>query len=196
LNLENTSKLLDKIFKANENGASFYEKLILFDVGTIALSLTLLEQIVAHSPGAHVPRHPFLWFLCPAWFLLLVSIQCCAQRIVSFHNANTLLIQQISAVSAENYIRDVSVLVGRIPAVVGGIPLTQSEPKTVGEVLKKSGEALVNAANENTGKANEILQQAAHRDKRTGIAARIGVIATTTALLLICIFAIRSILQL
>jgi hypothetical protein len=128
--------------------------------------------------------------------LLLVSIQCCAQRIVSFHKANTLLIQQISAVSAENYIRDVSVLVGRIPAVVGGIPLTQSEPKTVGEVLKKSGEALVNAANENTGKANEILQQAAHRDKRTGIAARIGVIATTTALLLICIFAIRSILQL
>src|ERR1019366_9835916 len=109
LNLENTSKLLDKIFKANENGASFYEKLILFDVGTIALSLTLLEQIVAHTPGGHVPRHPFLWFLCPAWFLLLVSIQCCTQRIVGFHNANILLVQQMSTLVSENQMRHLSV---------------------------------------------------------------------------------------
>ena len=59
--------LLDKAFRVNENGASFYEKLILFDVGTIALSLTLLGQIVAHTSGGHVPKHPFIWFLCPAW---------------------------------------------------------------------------------------------------------------------------------
>jgi hypothetical protein len=193
-NLEFTLKLLDKIFRANENGGLFYEKLILFDVGTIGLSLTLLAQIVAHSPGAHVPRYPFLWFLCPAWFLLLVSIQCSAQQIVSFHNANTLLTKQITAVSAENYIRDVTVLVGRIPAVVGEISLTQTEPQTVGEFLKKSGEALVNTANENTGKANELIQRAFETNKKLSIAARIGIIATTLALLLICVFAVQSIL--
>jgi hypothetical protein len=194
-NLENASKLLDKVIKVHENGASFYEKLVLFDVGTIALSLTLLEQIIAHSPGAHVPRHPFLWFLCPAWFLLLVSIQCCTQRIVSFHNASMLLIHQMSALSKENFIRDITVLVGRIPAVVTEIGLTQPESQTVGEVLKKDGEALVKAANEETAKASELIQQALKRDKMTGIAARIGIIATTVALLSICIFAIQSILS-
>ena len=194
-NLENASKLLDTVFKANENGASFYEKLILFDVGTIVLSLTLLGQIIAHTPGAHVPRHPFLWFLCPAWFLLLISINCCTRRMVSFHHANIVLIKQISALAGENYIQDVTVLVSRIPAVVGEIAVAQGESQTLREVLTKSGGALLNAAKENTGKANELIQKAVESDKKTGIAARIGIIATTMALLLICIFAIESILR-
>jgi hypothetical protein len=120
---ENASKVLDKVFKAHENGASFYEKLILFNVGTIALSLTLLGQIVAHTPGGHVPRHPFIWYLCPAWFLLLVSIQGCAQRIVGFHNANTLLVQQMSTLFSEDHGRHLSVIVARFSSLVGDLAL-------------------------------------------------------------------------
>jgi hypothetical protein len=185
---------LDKIFKANENGASFYEKLILFDVGTIGLSLTLLEQIIAHSPGAHVPRHPFLWFLCPAWFLLLISIHGCTRQIISFHNANNLLVSQTSALFAENYLRDVGVVLNRSPAVVMQIPLAQPQPETVGGVLKAAGEKLIQTANENTSEVNELIQQAVRANKGISIAAKISVFATTVALL-ICIFAIESALH-
>jgi hypothetical protein len=125
--LENALKILDKMFKAHENGAAFYEKLILFDVGTIALSLTLLGQIVAHTLGGHVPRHPFLWFLCPAWFLLLVSIQCCTQRIVGFHNVNLVLTQQMSILFADNHAQHLRVLLPRLSAAIGEIPLTDEQ---------------------------------------------------------------------
>jgi hypothetical protein len=72
--------------------------------------------------------------------------------------------------------------------------VTSAEPQTVGEVLKKSGEALVNTAHDNTGRANDLIRRAFETNKRLSIAARIAIFAATLALLLICIFAILSIL--
>jgi hypothetical protein len=209
--LENSLKLLDKTFKVNENGASFYEKLALFDIGTIAFSLTLLGQIVAHSVGGHVPRHPFLWFLCPAWLLLLISIQCCAQQIIGFHNANSVLTQQMANVFSDNRVQQMRALFPRLSAVIGKLALNeeqaqqfhfavspdanaQNRAKTLSEVFSNMNEALAKATNEETGKVIELLNKANEQSKKVRIAARIGILATTLALLLICIFAIQSIL--
>jgi|CZKY01.1.fsa_nt_gi hypothetical protein len=210
--VENASKVVDKVFKAHENGAAFYEKLILFDVGTIALSLTLLGQIVAHTPGGHVPRHPFLWFLCPAWFLLLVSIQCCTQRIVGFHNANILLVQQMSTLVSENQMRHLSVIIARLSTAIGEITLgnehaqqpqfstflqgdSEHKPQTLAAVFSNMNEALGKELQKGSGKADELVQRALQSDTKTGVAARIGIFATTVALVLICIFAVESILH-
>lgn len=186
LYLENASKLLDKILKVHENGASFYEKLILFDVGTIALSLTLLGQIVAHTPGGHVPRHPFIWFLCPAWFLLLVSIQSCALRS---------LLTRLSAVIGGTALSEGQAQQLRFAnSPQGGNP--QHKAQTVSEVLSNMNEVLVRATKDQTSEINALLQTEAQSNKRARIAARIGMFATILALLLICIFAIKSILAL
>lgn len=127
LNSENTSKVFDRAMKAHENGALFYEKLILFDVGTIALSLTLLGQIAAHTPGGHLPRHAFLWFLCPAWLLLLFSIQCCAQRITTYRNANMVLLKQMSDVFSRNHLRELNIMLGRLSGLIKGITLSTDQ---------------------------------------------------------------------
>jgi hypothetical protein len=210
--LENALKLLDKSFKSNENGAAFYEKLVLFDVGTIALSLTLLGQIVAHTAGGHVPRHPFLWFLCPAWFLLLVSIQCCAQQIAAFHNSNTVLIQQMSNWLSDNRVQQMRALLPRMSAMVGKLHLSdeqakqlhfaaspdrqpENQAKNLSAVFSNMSEALDKATKEETGEVAKLLQKASQQSKRIRITARIGIIATTLALLSICIFAIESILS-
>ena len=210
--LENASKVLDRVLKAHENGASFYEKLILFDVGTIALSLTLLGQIIAHAPGGHVPRHPFLWFLCPAWFLLLVSIQCCTQRIVGFHNVNILLVRQMSTLFSDSHALYLRVLTTRLSVVIGGMAVSnelaqqlhfsaspdgnpENKAQTLSTVFSNMNEALQKASKKESGKVNELLQAAVQSDKKTSIAARIGIFATTVALVLICIFTIQSILR-
>jgi hypothetical protein len=213
LHLENASGLLDKILKAHENGASFYEKLILFDVGTIALSLTLLGQILAHTPDGHVPRHPFLWFLSPAWFLLLVSIQCCALRLADFHNTSLVLIQQMSAWFSDNHVHKLSSLLTRLSALIGQVVLSEEQTQhlqfanathqgnsehkaqSVSEVFANMNETLVRAAKDQTSEISALLQKATQSNKRTSIAARIGVFATMVALLLICIFAIKAILS-
>ena len=117
--LENSSKLLDNLIRVHESGATFYEKLILFDVGTIVLSLTFLGQLATHLQGGHVPRHSFLLFLCPAWILLLVSIQCSVQRIIGMHNVNILLVNQASTSLEGEQAQRIRVLTSRLNSVVG-----------------------------------------------------------------------------
>jgi len=208
--LENASKVLDKTVRVHENGASFYEKLILFDVGTIALSLTLLGQLVAHTPGGHVPRHPFLWFLCPAWVLLLISVQCCAQLILRFHNVNITLVAQMSKFVLDNHVNYLRVLTTRLSAMIREIALSkeqvqqlhfstsaQANPErkaqTLSEVFANMNAALVKAV-QDSGGVNQLLQKMEKDSKKTA-AGRVSVGAVTVALVLICIFAIESILR-
>lgn len=209
LKSENTAKVFDRAMKAHENGALFYEKLILFDVGTIALSLTLLGQIAAHTPGGHVPRHAFLWFLCPAWLLLLLSIQCCAQRITNYHNANVVLLKQMSDVFSQNHLQELNIFLGRLSGLIKGITLPSEQIQQLQTSLQarwqsdqgfagaftKMQDALAEVSKAQTDDVSKLLQKNAELDRKTGVAARLAIIATTVALVLICIFAIQSILH-
>lgn len=206
--LEISATLLENVIRVHENGGAFYEKLILFDVGTIALTLTFLGQLIAHLPGGHVPRHSFIWFLCPAWILLLVSIQCCVQRIVGMHNLNIILVHQVVTSLANEQIQRIRVLSTRLTSLVGKLVISKEEaqqihlashtddnPQPLGTVLSNINDALVQAADAENARVNDLLKKANESEGKTRTSARIAIIATTVALLLICIFAITSILQ-
>lgn len=83
---ENTPKYLEILFRLNEQTTSSAEKIILLDVGTITLSLTFIGSLISRS--GHVPRAPFLWLVCPAWFLLLVSIFSAWTCVAVTHSVN------------------------------------------------------------------------------------------------------------
>jgi spore germination protein GerM len=136
-----------------------------------------------------------VWFLCPAWFLLLVSIQGCTQRIIAFHNTNILLVRQMSALFSANHEQHLKVRIARLHVVVGRMPMDQEKTQTLSTAFSNANEVLGKSSTEEGEKVTKLLQKAFHDDKMTGIAARIGIIATTIALLLICIFAIESILR-
>lgn len=181
--LKDADAVLDKLLKVHESGASFYEKLILFDVGTIALSLTLLGQIVVHATAGHIPRHPFEWYLCPAWVLLLLSIYCCAHRITGVHNVNVRLTLQMSSLLSQHHSHEVTTLLNRISSLTGAI-------------FSNINKALVDAVEQEARKVNELIKESADTDKKTAVAARLAMLCTTAALLLICIFTIKSLLAL
>jgi hypothetical protein len=129
--LEHSSQVLSNLISVHENGVAFYEKVILFDVGTIALSLTFLGQLVAHLPGGHVPRHAFTWLLCPAWFLLLISIQCSVQRIVGLHNLNLLLVHQLSTSIAEEAGQRMRIITTRFNDAIGNFQFSKYQVKDI-----------------------------------------------------------------
>jgi len=79
------SRFAESSLKVNENGASFYEKLIFFDGTAIALTVTFLGFLSGHL---HSSRNALLWLVCPAWALLLLSMYCCSKRVTCFYNAN------------------------------------------------------------------------------------------------------------
>lgn len=84
-------------------------------------------------------------------------------------------------------------VIGRLPRVIRGI---EAETPTIRDAFSKMQEALANSAKESSTKINDLLQKALETEKKTSIAARMAMLATTTALLLICIFAIQVILGL
>lgn len=51
LYLESVLSMTDRAIKSNESGAHYYERLVVLDGGTIALSLTLLGALISHLPG-------------------------------------------------------------------------------------------------------------------------------------------------
>ena len=108
--------------------------------------------------------------------------------------------------------RHLSVIVARLSTVIGEITLSnehgqqpqfstflqgnsEHKPQTLAAVFSNMNEGLGKELQKGSGKANELVQRALLSDKKTAIAARIGIFATTIALVLICIFAIESILR-
>jgi len=207
--LGNLHKILDQSFRAAENHAAFYEKLVLFDVGTIALSLTFLGQLIARAPSGHIPRHPFLWYLCPAWFLLLLSIYFCAHRIIAVNNIITNQVRQMSNSVSGNHLNRLRSLIASLSRTVGGVSLsgdqaqqfrhlqpTDGSYQTLEDVFTGLNTALMGALNQETEDTGKFLADSIRQDKRTSILARLAFASTTIALILICIFAVQSILGL
>jgi hypothetical protein len=207
--VENLHKILDKSLRGAELHAGFYEKLILFDVGTIALSLTLLGQIIARTPGGHVPEHPFVWFLCPAWFLLLLSVYFCAHRIIAIHNIVTNQVRQMSNSASGCHLNQLRTLIADLSKVVGGVSISDEQAKqlnfapptggsshTLADVFSNINAVLIKTLNQETEDINKFMTDSIQQDKRTGILARLAFASTTVALVFICIFAIKSILLL
>jgi hypothetical protein len=68
------SDLMSKnAFEFNKQIAAFHERLLLISLGTIGLSVTALTAYIPKIPPPVFPRHVFVWFIAPAWILLLIS---------------------------------------------------------------------------------------------------------------------------
>jgi hypothetical protein len=127
-----------------------------------------------------------------------------------FHNGNMVLLKQMSDVFSQNHLRELNIMLGRLSGLIKGITLStdqtqqlmklslatpfQSEQGFAG-VLTKMQEALAEVSKVQTDDITKLIQKNAELDKKTGVAARLGIFATTLALVLICIFAIQSILN-
>jgi hypothetical protein len=187
--LDKSFSILETSFSANENAASFYEKLILLDGGTIALSLTLLGGIIAR--GSHVPRYPFMWLVCPAWVLLLTSINLCSQHIVAFHNLNKDAVEQVRVLTDNQYLSYLAVILNRMSLQVPGEVTDTSSPTVF---LSKTSKDMMRAAEDQGIQLKELAQKVGTANK-TKLKAQIAFVATWVAFLLLCTFAIVAFLS-
>jgi hypothetical protein len=191
--LSNASSILERSFKVNDSAAAFYEKVILFDGATIGLSLSFLASFVAHTSSSHVPRHPFLWFLCPAWVLLLVSIYCCSMRVAGYHNINNSLLRHFSALSSQYYYQHFGIITNRLSTQLkAGLNV---KGKDLREVFSDVAASWMTTAELEGKQISDLLAETETADKKSGYLARAGVMATTIALVLFCIFAVKTILS-
>jgi hypothetical protein len=188
--------ILERQFKCHENGAAFYEKVILFDGATIGLSFTLLSYLSAHQ--AHLPRLACLWLVCPAWVLLLISMFYCAMTITSFLNTSTTLLKHFSAVAANYHLQNLGLLANRVSARIKGgfqIPNQTGEQVEAKQVFSQVGGLLMKEGADQNTKIASLLREASTFEKirfRFGVA---GMSATILSLLILCVFALLTLIR-
>lgn len=186
---ENFRAVVEQCIKINENGASYYEKLLLLDGGTIALSLTLLGALTTRTTGGHVPRIAFFCCVCPAWALLLTSIFCCRRLMASFHNINRSLVEQVSLVHSSDLATELSHLSNKLSKNLDGEIRLEEETHDISWFFGGLSTLLSREAEEGRNKISELTQRAARVEIRK--AAKIATGSTFLALILLCIFAVR-----
>jgi len=76
-----------KVTEVTRDGTALYEKLILLNGATIALSITFLGYLSSRLAIVHITEKPHLWMVAIAWSLLIASIFCCYHVIVARHTA-------------------------------------------------------------------------------------------------------------
>jgi hypothetical protein len=186
--------LLDRSTRIHENAASYYEKLILVDGGTIALSLSLLGALMTRSAGGHVPRQAFEYLVCPAWILLLLSIVLCQRCILAFHNTNVALYRKVAVASQAYENQYQSVLIARFSRLIEGEIRLGEDVHDATKIFSQLSDVLLKAGNDQNQQIGKLIQEASEIVKGMRSKARLAGMATTSALVFLCIFAIRAIL--
>jgi hypothetical protein len=82
----------DKAIEINKQIASSYERLLLIDVGAIALSISAFMSLAGKFPS-HASRYPFVWLVGLAWVSLFASAILLSAAIIHTIAANAILLQ-------------------------------------------------------------------------------------------------------
>ncbi|HEX3104941.1 MAG TPA: hypothetical protein VHQ22_10855 [Terriglobales bacterium] len=177
---------VNRIQQLNRDGAALYEKLAVLSTGILAF---FLNFVISRSQNVHISKGTFRWLFCPAEGLLLVSIYLCGRSIIHFRQANILVTQNHSANWSTYTTQYLSVHTAKFGALLSG-DLTRETGETVdaAEHFAQLSTSLKQAAAgiENSRKK----QMAEYRDRN--LQAQIAQLMTLIALLLLCIFMLKT----
>ena len=141
-----------------------------------------------------VPRYSFLWLVCPAWGLLLASIYCCSMRVASYHNTNATLLKQFSALSTNYCYQHFAILINRVSTRIKSGFRVADQPADVKQSFSQTAATLMTQATEESNKIAGLMSEAIDLERNATPFALIGTITPILAVMLLCAFAVRSVL--
>lgn len=192
--LANVAETVRLATRANEQAASFYERLMLLDGGTIALSLTLIGYLITRGAPANFPRGLFVGLVCPAWLLLLISIWVSLTRIVNLSHVNGSLIRQWSALTGHHYKRNFGNLMQKASVFVEG-EITSEEGKIdASQLFKEVSNIAGQSAKEHFETSSSLVEKGTENSPESLLAARIPAWSTLAAFVLLCAFTITALM--
>lgn len=194
---DNAPRLLEMQVRLNEQSISFCEKFILLDGGTIALSLAFIGSVI--SKAGHVPTKPFLWLVCPAWCLLLVSILSSWMSMSTIHGINlSSFSNRLAHIEQMSHLQLGLLLTRLSNAVKNAItePVTnvelQAAQKQMADALAQVEKSKVSWEKQKAETARQAIEHN-NRLKRYGI---VSFCMTMAGVVLLCLFAVAIVLSL
>jgi hypothetical protein len=187
--LRDFASLVDKNLEVNKQIAAFYERIMLLDVGTIALSVTALISLVPRFSSGQFPKQTFLWYIVPAWSLLFVSTVACRVVIQNTVKANLLSYDEWSDAVIKYNAGVIAVQLTKMTQAMTGTVTLNSKDVDVAQTFAAYAESLKKAMTAQPQQTEDTVNTAPFW---------VGVAITTAqiGLLLLCISAVRLLLSL
>jgi hypothetical protein len=191
--LHTTLDYIDKLSKEVNNGTAIYEKLILLDGATIALSITLLTALSSRWSTVHGGQRPHLWMVDVAWCLLILSIFCSYQVIVRRHSGTLTLFLNFSSDFKRYSYQRVGVMVSYLKRILKGNVLLGEKKVDISKVFDLVPSLLNKEMEDSLKEATDMITELKYNASKENIFAKLAVYSTILAIFLLCIFTIQSV---
>jgi hypothetical protein len=171
----------------NEKACAFYERMIIADSAILALSLSFVNTLISRSSAAHIPKHLFYSLVCAAWGLLLVAIFLGLHCIAHFHRVNAGLLVWARSLSDEYHTHHLGMLMQRLAWTM--TPVAAEEVRK--QISSNGTEAMASATEIRSGgdaKLNDLVGESRKYNRLS----RLLMLCTVVAVILLCIFAVKS----
>ena len=189
--LQVASDFFHKMADIIDAGTGIYEKLILLDGATIALSITFLGNLSTRLAAAKVTTRPHLWLVGVSWSLLIISIYASYRVIIDRHKVTIQHLGRVSSLHTEYLYQRLGILVSKIGgALKVSVPVGEDTiefPKVMdalNQALKQEGETQVK-------KVADFIAES-QKENKENIAARVAVTSTIAAIVLLSVFTMLS----
>lgn len=135
---EQMSKLSAGFVEINKQHSSFYERLLLLDLGIIGLTVTGAVSLVPKIAASPLPDLPVFVCTLAAWAFLLFSAGCCGSVMRTTLNINTGFYERLSRYSERQFTMS---LLATMRSINRSINNVAGDPKSIHEVRAEIGKA-------------------------------------------------------
>jgi len=190
--LQTTLDFMDKLSKQIDNGTALYEKLILLDGATIALSITLLASLSSRLAAGHSVERLHLWMVDVSWSLLILSTFFSYQVIVRRQTASLSMFLKFSSEFTNYIYQRVGVTVSYLRASLKGEVLSGTETINISKFFE-AVPSLLNQEKENSLKKISDTITEWQRGNKEIVFVKLAVYSTISAVVILCVFTILSV---
>jgi hypothetical protein len=190
--LQTTLDFINKLSNQLEKGTAIYEKLILLDGATIALSITVLVSLSSRWADVRNAERPHLWMVDVSWCLLIFSIFCSYQVIVRRHSATLSMFLKFSSEFTNYIYLRVGVVVSYLKHVLNGEVPYGTETVDISKVLEVVPTLLNQEKETSLKKISDTISLWRDGASKEGVFAKLAVYCTIVAVAFLCIFTILS----
>jgi hypothetical protein len=183
--LQNAASETDRTLQIHRDGASFYEKLAILDAGVLVFFLNFL---MAHPTGSAVTKASFWGLFCPAGVLLLLALYLSGMRIIGIHQINRLIAMNLSQLQSKHRHEYLGILCTKISVVLEGT--LERDTGTIVDVSQHFA-AMPVALKKEADDQELVLKKERQELRKTDVQARLALLFTMMAILLLCFFTVR-----
>jgi hypothetical protein len=177
---------VEKSLEVNKQIAALYERFLLVDIGTIALSVTAITSLASRPNAVPTHKYTFVLLIGLAWLLLLPSTFCCRAMITAAAAGNAKILHEWRGIATSLNLQQVARACLLLSKAISGTAVVQGEKRDMSAFFSSMAHNLIGVVNEEQQKRLEKALQPADQSGSVKITGRVAIAFMQLGLIVLC----------